>query len=211
MKREIATAGGHRAAIMTGNHIMTGSAASPLWRVLKTPFTKRAWSELAYTLRSFPLAIVAVAFIVPTLENGPFWALSAPVVRKFADRSRFLAWRLLGERVPPPPPLRPIALVRVRTPDAARLSIAVQAAGGRVREWAFNNGAGINVTRLPASRIAELAAAEDITIRDMRPGWRGSAPSRRPGPSPWMTPPRGCAASSGTCTTARRRSSWPCP
>jgi signal transduction histidine kinase len=168
MKREIATADGHGAIIMTDNHVMIESAASPLKRALKAPFTRRAWAELAYTLCSFPLAIVAVAFIVPMLENGPFWALSAPVVRKFADRSRFLAWRLLGERVPPPPPLRPIPLVRVRTPDTTRLSTAVQAAGGRVREWMFNNGAGINVTRLPASRIAELAAAEHITIRDIR-------------------------------------------
>jgi signal transduction histidine kinase len=172
MKREIATADGRSAAIMNDNRIMTRSAASPFWRALKAPFTRRAWAELAYTLRSFPLAIVAVAFIVPMLENGPFWSLSAPVVRKFADRSRFLAWRLLGERVPPPPPLRPIPLVRVRTPDTARLSTAVQAAGGRVREWVFNNGAGINVTRLPASRITELAAAEHITIHDMRVGAR---------------------------------------
>jgi signal transduction histidine kinase len=172
MKREVAIAGSHSAAIMNDNRNMTESAASPFSRVLKGPFTRRAWAELAYTLRSFPLAIVAVAFIVPMLENGPFWALSAPVVRKFADRSRFLVWRLLGERVPPPPPLRPIPLVRVRTPDTARLSVAVQAAGGRVREWVFNNGAGINITRIPASRIAELAAVEHISIRDMRMGAR---------------------------------------
>ena len=33
----------------------------------------------------------------------------------------------------------------------------------------------------------------------------------RAGPASWTIPPPGCAASSGTCTTAPRRSSWPWP
>jgi signal transduction histidine kinase len=170
MNTDIAPADGYSAAIMTDNHIMTESAASPLWRVLKAPFTKRAWSELGYTLVTLPLAIVAVAFIVPMLENGPFWALSAPGVRKFGAAARSLAWGLLGERVPPPPALQPRPLVHVRTPDAQRLAKAAEAAGGRVRQWMSNYGAGINITKLPPSRIAELAAAENISISEMRLG-----------------------------------------
>jgi signal transduction histidine kinase len=174
MNRSLATAGGRRAAIMHDNDIMTGPATSPLRRLLKAPFTKRAWAEIWYALATLPVAIAAVAFLVPMLLNGPFWALSAPVARKLADRSRVLAWRLLGEQVPPPPQLHRMSVVRVRTPDAGRLSVLVTKAGGTARQWAFNYGGGISVYRLPSSRIAELAAGEDITIRDMRPGWRGS-------------------------------------
>ncbi|HWG00952.1 MAG TPA: hypothetical protein VG164_03770 [Trebonia sp.] len=121
---------------------MTGQAVVPLARTLKAPFTRRAWAELAYALVTLPLAVVSVAFALPTLYNGILWAVSAPVVRKLAAAHRFLAWRLLGERVPPPPPLRPVTLVRVRTADAGRFSGIVEQAGGRVRQWAFNYGRG---------------------------------------------------------------------
>jgi hypothetical protein len=151
---------------------MTRTAVVSVRRALTAPFTKRAWAQLGYTLVTFPLAIVAFAFMVPMLENGLFWALSAPGMRKFADRSRVLAWKLLGERVLPPLPLRPRPLVVVHTPDAGRLSVAIGEAGGKVRQWAFNYGSGITVCNFPSSRIAELAAGQSITIRDMRPGWR---------------------------------------
>ena len=113
----IAPDGGHSTVVMTDNRIMTGSAASPLRHALQAPFTRRAWAELGYTLVTVPLACAAVAFFVPMLENGIFWALSTPVMRKFAAASRLLAHELLGEDVPPPPPVRNVDRVKVRTRD----------------------------------------------------------------------------------------------
>ena len=48
---------------------------------------------------------VKPAFIctVPTLLNGPLWALSTDAVRRFGMAARALARRLLGEEIPPPP------------------------------------------------------------------------------------------------------------
>jgi signal transduction histidine kinase len=167
MKRGIVTAGGHSAAILNDNHIMTESAVSPLKGALKAPFTKRAWAELGYTLVTLPLAFAAVAFIVPMLANGLFWAISAAGVRNFGAASRFFARELLGEDVPAPPWLRSRPGFKVQTPDAARLANAAQAADGRARVWETRPG--VTVRRLPASRIAELAAAEGITIQEIRP------------------------------------------
>ena len=76
---------------------MTESAGSPLRHVIEGPFTKRAWSEVGYTLASLPLAIAAVAFIAAFLGNGILWGLSAAGVRKFGTASRSLARGLLGE------------------------------------------------------------------------------------------------------------------
>jgi signal transduction histidine kinase len=156
------------------NQAMNGQPVVPLVRMLKAPFTRRAWAELAYALATVPLAAVSVAFALPTLYNGILWPVSAPVVRKLAAAHRFLAWRLLGERVPAPSPLRGIPLVRVRTADAARFSGIVENSGGRVRQWAFNYGRGITVAGLSPSRIAELATAEHVVIVDTQV----SGPSR---------------------------------
>jgi hypothetical protein len=65
--------------------------------------------------------VAALVFTVPTLINGPLWAASAPGVRKLGAAHRSLARTLLGEDIPPPPPLRPYPVVHVRTPDADRL------------------------------------------------------------------------------------------
>lgn len=78
------------------NQHMTGQAAVPLTRILKAPFTRRAWAELAYTLVTFPLALASVTFALPTLYNGILWAgpggprlppvtPATPVTRRFAD------------------------------------------------------------------------------------------------------------------------------
>ena len=56
---------------MRDNHTMTGQAGSWLRRVLRAPFTRRTWAELAYAIASFPLAVGALVFTVPTLINGP--------------------------------------------------------------------------------------------------------------------------------------------
>jgi hypothetical protein len=167
MKRRIVAASGYNAAIMNDNLIMAGSVASPLRGVLRAPFTRRAWAEFRYTLVTLPLAVAAVAFIVATLGNGALWAASAPGVRKLGAAGRLLARGLLGEDVPAPPRLRSQPGFKVSTPDGARLAVAATAAKGRARVW--ESGPGVTVRRLPQSRIAELAAEADVTIREIRP------------------------------------------
>jgi signal transduction histidine kinase len=103
----MATASGHGAAIMTHNDIMTRPAASPLRRVLRAPFTRRAWAEVWYTVVSVPLAFAGFVFTAATMVHPMVVAASAPVVRKFGDASRRLARDLLGEDVPAPPRPRP--------------------------------------------------------------------------------------------------------
>ena len=152
------------------NQTMNGRAVLPLTQVLRAPFTRRSWDEFVYALVSFPLAVISFAFALVSLWNGPTWALTAPAVRKLATANRFLVWKLLGERVPPPPPLRPDPIWHVRTPDAGALTRAAEAAGGKVRQWVFKDGVGISIRRIPQARIAELAAAENLAIGDMRLG-----------------------------------------
>jgi len=164
MKREIAIAGGHSAAIMTDNQNMTEPAASTAWGA---PFAKRAWAELRYTLVTFPLAIAAVAFIVPMLYNGPMWAASAEGVWKFGAASRFFARKLLGEDVPASPRPRSVLSFKVRTPNGGRLAEVAAAAGGKARVWETKPG--VTVRKLQPSRIAKLAADAGITIDEMRP------------------------------------------
>ena len=161
---------------------MTGPSDSPLRRIVRAPFTRRTWAELAYSIVSFPLAVGAFVFTVATIVNGPLWAASAPGIRKLGAASRFLARTLLDENVPPPPPLRPYPFVRVRTPDAARLTALVEAEGARVRP-SETNSSRIRIIGLPASRIAELTAEERIVIYALRPertfGWiRGAVRDR---------------------------------
>jgi signal transduction histidine kinase len=168
MKREIVIASSHGGIIVTDNHIMARSVLTPLRNTLKAPFTKRAWAELGYTLVTLPLDFAAIAFTVPTLANGPLWAVSAAGLRKFGTASRFLARELLGEDVPAPPRLRSRVGFKVWTPDAGRLAKVALAAEGKARVWETQQP-GVTVRRLPASRIAELAAAEGIAIAEMRP------------------------------------------
>jgi signal transduction histidine kinase len=156
------------------NQHMNGSAFVRLTQILRAPFTRRAWAEFAYALICFPLAVVSFAFALFSLWNGPTWALTAPSIRKLGTANRFLIWKLLGERIPPPPPLRPDPLWRVRTPDPAALTKAAEAAGGKVRQWVFKGG-GIDIRRIPQARIAELAAAEDIAIGEIHLGGPKSA------------------------------------
>ena len=83
---------------ISDNLTMTGpdqGSSSPLRRILRAPFTRRTWDELAYSVSSLLLALGALIFIVPTLANGLLWALSAPGVRKLGAASRFLAGELI--------------------------------------------------------------------------------------------------------------------
>jgi len=169
------SASGHSAAFMRDNHTMTGRAGSWLRRVLRAPFTRRTWAELAYAIVSFPLAVGALVFTVPTLINGPLRAASAPGVRKLGAAHRSLARTLLGEDVPPPPPLRPNTLVRVQTPDADRLVALAEAKGAT----ALQSGNQVRIIGLPVSRVVELTTEERIAIDSLRPekklGWFSEA------------------------------------
>lgn len=170
MNTQTNSADGHSTVITYDNQLMTESAPAPLRRVIETPFTRRAWSELGHILVTFPLAAAAVAFIVPMLENGILWGLSADVVRRFGAVARSLARELLGDDIPAPPPLRPMLRAKVATPDAAaanRLFEAAQAAGGKARVWETKPG--VTTRRLPQERIAELAAEAGVTITSLRP------------------------------------------
>ncbi len=179
MKQEIAIADGHRAATMNDNQNMTEPTASPAWGA---PFAKRAWAELRYALVTLPLAVAAVAFIVPMLYNGLLWAASADGVWKLGAASRSLARKLLGEDVPAPPRPGSVATYKVRTTDGGRLAAAAQEAGGKARVW--ESRPGVTIRRLPAARITELAAAEGIRIGVLQPGsafvnWMGGRTTDR--------------------------------
>ena len=173
MSTQTPQAGGHITAISYDNHLMTESAQTPaswLRRALVAPFTKRARAEVGYTVISFLLAVAAVAFIVPMLENGIFWAISTTPVRKLGGGARFLARAQLGEDIPAMPPMRPTHFVKVATPDAATaagLARAVAAAGGKAREW--ESKPGLTTRLLPPPQVAELAAAAGIAETSVRP------------------------------------------
>jgi len=146
------------------------TAASSVRRALAAPFTRRAWAELGYAVTSFLLAVAAVTFIVPMLENGIFLAVSTTPVRKLGAAARSLARAQLGEDIPAPPPLRPIRFVKVATPDAAAaagLAKAIAAAGGKAREWETKPG--VTSMYLPPSLVAELAAAAGSAGMTPRP------------------------------------------
>ncbi|HEY0716180.1 MAG TPA: sensor domain-containing protein, partial [Streptosporangiaceae bacterium] len=152
---------------MDDNQMMIRSARSPLGRVARAPFSRRTWAELVYALVSALLAVGAVAFIVPMLVNGLLWGASAPGVRRLNAAARFLARALLGDDVPAPPRLGSALIFMVRTPDAARLAVAVGEAGGQARVWETRPG--VTVKKLPSPRITEVAAAAGAAIDAMRP------------------------------------------
>jgi signal transduction histidine kinase len=152
---------------ISDNLSMTRPASAPLRRILQAPFTRRAWDELAYTVVSALLAVCALIFIVPTLVNGPLWALSAPGVRKLGAGGRGLARRLLGEDVLAPPPPRPALLFKVRMANPEQLAVAATAAGATARVW--DSKRGITIRKIPLSQISELAAGADLAIDEIRP------------------------------------------
>jgi signal transduction histidine kinase len=172
MSTQTPAADGHSTGITYDNQLMTESARPELRHVLQAPFTRRAWSELGHTLASIPLALAAVAFIVPMLANGALWALSTDAVRKFGDAARFLTGRLLGEEIPAPPPVQPEHRMKVATPDAIRLCAAVSKAGGKSRVWETKPG--VTTKRLTQERITELAAEAGVTITSLRAQGEGA-------------------------------------
>jgi Putative sensor/Histidine kinase len=104
---------------MDGVSVTAGRPAGA--RLLREPFTRRARAELGYALVCLPLAAAGFAFTVGTLVVGAaltftiagvvlgplLVAASSRGVRGLGSASRYLARRLLGIRVAPPPPLQP--------------------------------------------------------------------------------------------------------
>jgi signal transduction histidine kinase len=82
-------------------------------RILRAPFTRRAWSQFGYAFANAPLAIAGFVFTVGSLvfalhPIGPLViGVSTFGARGLGSASRGLARRLLGEGVAAPPPLRP--------------------------------------------------------------------------------------------------------
>jgi signal transduction histidine kinase len=176
-----------RKNVVNDNLIMTGAVPMPARSTLGALFTKRTWAELGYTLITLPYVLAAVAFIVPWLPNGLLWGLSAPGVRKFGAGSRVLARTFLDEDVPAPPQLRSALRVKISTPDSKRVAAVAVAAGGKARVWETKPG--VTVSKLPRSRITELAAEAGLTIDRIEPqskalDWLGG---RVNDPATWRT------------------------
>lgn len=167
MRTESLAAEGHGTVAGHDNQVMTPPAASPLRRMIRAAFGRRAWAEACYAAASLPVTVAAVIYTAITLEHGFLWAMSASGMRKLAAANRFLARVLLGYEVAAPPPLSRAPGFKVRTPDAARLAAAVRAAGGSAREWETRPG--VTVRNLPASAVTELAAAAGIPAGAIRP------------------------------------------
>jgi signal transduction histidine kinase len=89
-------------------------------RLLREPFTRRAWAEFGYAIACVPLAVAGFVFTVGTLVIGAgltltivgvvigplLIAASTPGVRGLGGATRWLARRLLGIKVTGPPPPR---------------------------------------------------------------------------------------------------------
>jgi signal transduction histidine kinase len=151
------------------------------WRFLRATFTRRAWADLWYVIAGFPLAAVGFAADALTFVHPILIAVSMPAMRKLGEANRSLARQLAGERVPPPPPMRVEPHVHLRTPDQARLTVLVTARGGRVRHR--GGRCRLQITGMPAARLAGLAKTENIAVSDIRShsGWLKAAFTDKPG------------------------------
>lgn len=168
MRTKNSSPGGHGTAVAYDNQFMTSPATFPLRHVVQAPFGRRAWAEARYALAALPVTIAAVVYTAVTIEHGFLWALSASGMRKLAAANRFLCGRLLGDEVAPPPPaLGAAPAFSVRTPDGARLAVAVRGDGAKARVWETKPG--ITVRGLNPARITELAADAGITIDSVQP------------------------------------------
>ncbi|RLL67283.1 sensor histidine kinase [Streptomyces sp. Z26] len=105
--------------------------------VLRTPFTRRTWSEAAYCVVGLPPALVGFVLVLVLLAVGTALTLSLlgavvglllltaalGLARVLAAAQRGLAARLLGERLPGPPPVPaasgPLGRLDVRLRDGA--------------------------------------------------------------------------------------------
>jgi hypothetical protein len=165
---------------------MPAPATSPVWsavrRILREPFTRRAWTDLGYVLVGLPLALGGFVFTVVQFVHPVLLFVCTPPVRGLGTANRRLANRLLGERVPAPPPMRVEPHVHATAAEAPRLASLMAAEGCRVKLRSSR----IKVKGMPATRLAELAAQNGIAITDLKShsGWLEAAARDRPA---WRT------------------------
>jgi signal transduction histidine kinase len=162
---------------------MANRPRSTLGRIVRTPFTRRAWTDLGYAVLSFPLAIAGFAVTVVPCAAPFLLPVSTPVARGLGAACRDLAGRFLGERIPVPPPLRLNPRVYVKSAAAGHLAILIAAAGGTVRRRA---GSRLIVTGMAARQVAEIAAADNLAVDALKThrAWLSSAARDMPA---WRT------------------------
>ncbi len=164
------------------NRLMTVPATRPaglgIRGLLRAPFTRRAWLNQEYAILNVPAAIAGFLVLAITSWHPMLLFVSTPIARGLGSCNRWLADQVLGERIPPPPPMRPTSHVHVKTTDAARLAALASAEGGKVKLERHR----LEVTGVPASRIAELATIERITISELKThsGWLEAAIRDKP-------------------------------
>jgi signal transduction histidine kinase len=153
-------------------------AGSILGRVVRAPFSRRTRADLGYVVVSFPLAVggfvaTFVSFIHPVLLF-----VCTPVARGLGTAHRRLAARFLGERIAAPPRLRLRPHVHLKSPVADRLATPISAAGGTVR---LHPGR-LKVTGMSVRQVADLAAAEQVPIEELKShsGWLEAAARDKP-------------------------------
>jgi signal transduction histidine kinase len=115
-----AAAGGGGGRSADGEHAGERPARGPS-RVLRTAVSawadERTWRELGYLVVAAPLAVAAFGtlaaamfasgLLAVTLVGIPLLALTLTAARHYGAAERALAGGILGERIAPPPPLRP--------------------------------------------------------------------------------------------------------
>ncbi len=181
---------GHSDLLLTGdNGVVTqlapASSASMTRRILLAPFSRRAWAEVGYVFTSLPLAVAGFFVTVCSCAHPILLFVSTPVAREFGSANRRVLRRLLGERVPPPPPMRPARYLTVKAAETARLTGLFVTAGGQVQQLDLDR---LLVSGLTGTQVAELAAREQVAIEELqkhsswlevmirdRPAWRARA------------------------------------
>jgi signal transduction histidine kinase len=105
---------GEREPLFAVTEEQLAQARSIVGRVIREPFTKRAWAELGYFLVSGALAVVGLMFVGATMVVGTILAitvvglavlgLSVRSARGFGSWHRGLVRSMLGETLPDPEP-----------------------------------------------------------------------------------------------------------
>lgn len=154
-----------------GSHVLRGRRRARL--------TRRTLDDIRYAIVSLPLAVLGVLVLAGSLSYPALIIAATPAARWLGSVNRSVLARLLGERVPAPPPMRKQPSLHVRTADPVRLAGLVSEAGGVVRR---QHRGRIAVTGLTAGQLAALAAGEGVPVRRLTTdsGWWGAAARDRP-------------------------------
>ncbi|MGY6019502.1 sensor histidine kinase [Streptomyces spinosirectus] len=160
------------------------TGAARVRAVLRAPFTGRAWSEAAYCLAGLPVALVGFVLVLVLLALGAALTVSlvgavlglllvvtaTGLARAFAVAHRGLAARLLGERMPAPPRLRPAGKAFARL-DA------------RLRDAAGWRSVAYVLVKLPVAAVEYYAVSWWVTgLLNLSAPLRWAASGQRPHP-----------------------------